>query len=465
MDTSAALPEALLEVLGPHGLLIDAADLERHCGDVLGNRGLRPRAVLRPRTTAEVSRVLAICNAAGIPVVVQGGRTGLVLSCLPQSADEVALSLERMTDIESIDVDSATAIVQSGVVLQALQDRLEPLGLAFPLDLGGRGSCTIGGNVSTNAGGNRVIRHGMTRDLVLGIEAVLADGTVIDSLRPLIKNNTGIDLKQLFIGSEGVLGVVTRIAVRLIARPAQRAVAFCACRDFSAVRGLLNLLRREMGGELSAYEVLWRAYYTRAVALVGGAAPLADGHAFYVLVETSGQAGDGLQQRLERALGTALEEGTVADAVIAKSLTEIDALWRMRDLAIEVSRTIDPIVPFDISVGIGRMERFVDDMQAAVRAVDPRCESIVFGHAADGNLHIAVHRPPDRPDAFDAIARAVYDAVARHEGSVSAEHGIGVLKRAYLGHTRSPAEIAVMRSLKATLDPRNTLNPGRIFER
>lgn len=461
---SPDLEAALREVLGPTGLLTDSDAGERHRRDVLGNEGLPPMAVARPRNTGEVSRVLALCNAAGVRVVTQGGRTGLVLACLPHEG-ELALSTERMNDIEIIDADAGTATVQSGVVLQALQEKLEPLGLAFPLDLGGRGSCTIGGNISTNAGGNRVIRYGMTRDLVLGIEAVLADGTVLDGLKPFQKNNTGFDLKQLFIGSEGVLGVVTRAVLKLVPRPGERRVAFCGLSSFDGVRALLRHLRSRLAGELTAYEVLWKIYYTKLESLNKLRLPMPDAHAFYVLVEASGQ-GDGAQSvGFELALSDALEQGIVQDVVVAKSETEALAIWSMRDMAIEVSRTLDPIVPFDVSLRIADMLAFTDELEQVIRKVDPACRAIVFGHVGDGNLHIAVHRPPSREDAFALIEHAVYGLVERYGGSVSAEHGIGMLKREFLGHTRTAAEISVMRALKNTLDPKGTLNRDRIFER
>lgn len=435
---------------------------ERYLVDVLGNRGEPPLAVIRPNNTHEVSAALALCHAEGVPVVTQGGRTGLALGQLPR-AGEIVLSTERMNAIEEVDTDAGTATVQAGVILQALQERVAPVDLMFPLDLGGRGSCTIGGNIATNAGGNRVLRYGMAREMVLGLEVVLADGTVLDGLKPLLKNNTGPDLKHLFIGSEGVLGVITRAVVRLFPLPADRTVALCAVADFARVKALLRHARASLAGELTSFEVMWASYYDRAVTLLGRPAPIAPGNAFHVLIEASGTDAQTLQERVERMLGSAIEQNTVADAVLAKSGAEIEELWRVRDLAIETSRLLDPIVPFDVSVPISRMDAFVAEVQAAALAVDPRCDLLVFGHMADGNLHLAVHQPPDQPETFDAIERAVYGVVGRYRGSVSAEHGIGWLKRAFLGQSRSPAEIAVMRTLKASLDPKNILNPFRIL--
>ncbi len=456
------LLSALQSLLGPRGVLGAEAVEERYLIDVLGNRGEAPLAVIRPADTAELSAALALCHAEGAPVITQGGRTGLALGQLPRTG-EIVLSTERMNAIEEIDADAGTATVQAGVILQALQERVAPAGLMFPLDLGGRGSCTLGGNIATNAGGNRVLRYGMARELVLGLEVVLADGTVLDGLKPLLKNNTGPDLKHLFIGSEGTLGVITRAVLRLFPQPADRTVALCAVADFERVKALLRHARAGLAGELTSFEVMWASYYDRAVTLLGRPAPIAPGNAFHVLIEASGTDARTLLERVEQMLGGAIEQGIVADAVLAKSGAEIEELWRVRDLAIEASRLLDPIVPFDVSVPISRMDRFVAEVQAAALAVDPRCDLLVFGHMADGNLHLAVHAPPDRPEAFDAIEQAVYGVVGRYRGSVSAEHGIGWLKRAFLGESRSPAEIAVMRSLKATLDPKNLLNPHRIL--
>jgi len=349
------------------------------------------------------------------------------------------------------------------VVLQALQERLDEVGLMFPLDLGARGSCTIGGNISTNAGGNRVIRYGMTRELVVGLEVVLADGTVLDGLKPVIKNNTGPDLKHLFIGSEGILGVVTRAILRLVPRPAARVVALCAAGEFPQVRALLRHARERLAGELTAFEVMWDSYFSRAVKVIGRAAPIAPGHAYYVLLEAAGPDG-GCVANLERMLADALQEGIVADAVLAKSEAENARLWELRDRSVEVSRVTEPIVTFDVSLPIAAMEAFVAQLRTATLAIDSGCDMVVYGHLGDGNLHLTVHYPPERPEAAPAIQRAVYALVGSCRGSVSAEHGIGIMKREFLAHSRSAQEIAAMRALKDALDPKHILNPGRVFE-
>ena len=461
MDQATALL-ALDETLGARGFLGGPSVEERYLVDVVGRRGEPPLAVLRPANTAQVSRALVICHAAGIPVTTQGGRTGLVQAQLPRTG-EVVLSMERMRTIESVDADGAMVTVQAGLVLQALQDKLDPMGLMFPLDLGARGSCTIGGNISTNAGGNRVIRYGMTRELVVGLEAVLADGTVLDGLKPVIKNNTGPDLKQLFIGSEGILGVVTRAVLRLAPKPGERMVALCAVSEFAQVRSLLRHVRTSLGGELSAFEVMWDSYYSRAVKLAGKAAPLPAGHAFYVLVEASGAA-NGVSARLERAIADALQGGLLVDAVLAKSEAENGELWKLRDISVEVSRTLVSLVAFDVSVRIADMESFVAQVAQATHAIDPRCENIVYGHLGDGNLHLIVHQPPERPETAHAIESAVYAIVGACRGSISAEHGIGISKREFLPHSRTPQELAWMRVLKNTLDPKHILNRARVLD-
>lgn len=461
MEIGDAL-RALQQDLGPRGFLGGTDIDERYLVDIKGRRGAVPLAVLRPAGTAEVARALKLCHAAEIPVVTQGGRTGLVLSHLPQPG-EVVLSMERMNAIEEIDADAAMARVQCGAVLQAIQDRVAAAGLLFPLDLGARGSCTIGGNISTNAGGNRVIRYGMTRELIVGLEAVLADGTVLDGLKPVIKNNTGVDLKHLFIGTEGIMGVVTRAILRLVPRPAERNVALCALPSFGAVRALLRQARQRLGGELTAFEVMWDSYFSRAVTLVPKTPPLAPGQPYYALVEASSIEAGGAE-RLERLLHEALEAGVVSDAVIAKSGAEVEAIWKLRDLSVEVNSLIAPLVTFDVSLPIADMERFVPQFQDAARAIDARCETIVYGHLGDGNLHLTVHQPAERPETVRMIQEAVYALVGRWGGSISAEHGIGVAKRDFLPHSRSRAEIAAMHALKNALDPKHLLNRGRILE-
>jgi FAD/FMN-containing dehydrogenase len=444
-------------------------DLKALLGEVLegdaittprGARLGKPIAMVRPRSTADVSAVLKLCHRARQPVVAWGGRTGLVAGANADGA--IALSLERMNRIEAIDEGAATMTVEAGCILANVCDAAEAKGLFFPLDLGARGSATIGGNIATNAGGNRVIRYGMMRELVLGLEAVLADGTVLSSLNHLLKNNAGYDLKQLFIGSEGTLGIVTRAVLRLRPKPRSQQVALLAVDAFAHLPRILRSLEAGLAGTLSAFEVMWADFYTLVTTPPAkGRPPLAPGHPYYVLVESLGADEDEDNARFERVLAAELEAGTVADATVAKSKAECAAIWALRDDVLQVGRNA-PIFTFDVSLGIDAMEGYIADVGAALRARWPAATMMVFGHLGDGNLHLI-------PGVGDATARPaveeiVYGALRSRGGSVSAEHGIGLEKRDYLAYSRAPAEVALMRTLKRALDPEGILNPGKIFQ-
>lgn len=420
-----------------------------------------PLAVALPRTTAEVATILKLCTAHKTPVAPQGGLTGLVGGATPIEGG-IAISLERMRAIEEIDPAAATLTVQAGAPLQSVQDAADEAGFLFPLDIGSRGSCAIGGNVSTNAGGNRVLRYGMTRDLVMGMEVVLADGTVLTSLNKMQKNNTGYDLKHLFIGAEGTLGVITRLVLRLFPKPASECTALVACPNYESVLDVLRRARAELGGALSAFEVMWPEFYTLATTEHGIRPPLPSGHAIYVLMDSLGsdQARD--TEAFSALIERALEAGIVEDAVIAQSHREGKEIWGLRDSVVQFQRTMNPQAGFDVSLPIGRMQDFVDTCKSALLIADPALRAVWFGHIADSNLHICVKLRPDGPTKYD-IDRIVYTQVRDYGGSVSAEHGIGLLKRPYLGFTRTPEEIAVMRRIKAALDPDGILNPGKVF--
>jgi FAD/FMN-containing dehydrogenase len=419
----------------------------------------KPMAVVKPRSTEQVSAILKAVHAAGGSVVPWGGRTGLVEGCTAEGA--VALSLERMNAVEEIDAAGATMTVQAGCVLEAAAQAADAAGLFLPLDLGARGSATIGGNISTNAGGNRVLRYGMMREMVLGLEAVLADGAVISSMNRLIKNNTGYDLKQLFIGSEGTLGVVTRAVLRLRPKPTSQQTAFLAVDEFEALPKLLRHLEAELSGQLSAFEVLWPEFYELVTtAPATGKAVLPHGHAYYVLVETLGAHPEADAARFEAVLGEALEAGLVVDAAIAKSQAERDRMWGLRDDVGQVGRNA-PIVVFDVSLPIPEMPGYVDTLRRDLTGRWPGATVVVFGHLGDGNLHV-IAGVGDR-DARHAVEEIVYAPLKAFGGSVSAEHGIGLQKREFLGHSRSPAEVALMRTIKHALDPKDVLNPGKVL--
>ncbi len=456
------LLEDLRAALGPDAILSGPDIAPRYLADWSVSAAENPPlAIALPRTTAEVAAILKLCTAHKTPVAPQGGLTGLAGGATP-IAGGIALSLERMRAIEDIDPAAATLTVQAGAPLQSVQDAADAAGLLFPLDIGSRGSCAIGGNVSTNAGGNRVLRYGMTRDLVLGMEVVLADGTVLTSLNKMQKNNTGYDLKHLFIGAEGTLGVVTRLVLRLFPKPASACTALVACPSYAAVLDLLRRARAELGGALSAFEVMWPEFYTLATTEHAIRPPLPSGHALYVLMDSLGsdQARD--TETFSAMIERALEDGIVEDAVIAQSHREGTEIWGLRDSVVQFQRTMNPQAGFDISLPIGRMQEFIDTCKSALLAANPALRAVWFGHIADSNLHICVKLEPGGPSK-SAIDHIVYTQVRDYGGSISAEHGIGLLKRPYLSYTRTPEEIAVMRRIKAALDPDGILNPGKVF--
>ena len=419
-------------------------------------------AVARPRTTEEVAETLRICHAADQPVVVQGGMTGLVEGAVP-GEQEIALSLERMTNIEELDAIGRTMTVQAGVTLQTIHERAEAEDLMFPVDLGARGSCHIGGNVATNAGGSRVIRYGMTRESILGLEAVLADGTVVTSLNRMLKNNAAYDLKHLFIGSEGTLGVVTRLVLRLRPRARSRQTAMIAVQEFGKVTSLLAAADRGLGGGLAAFEVMWTEFYdlvTRPPA--HGKPVLPQGSPYYVLMESLGGEPEADGARFQQVLEGCAEAGFITDAAIATSATERETFWALRD-DVEQLFQLRPVFVFDISLPLRTMESYVEEIRRDLRAAwdEPAC--VIFGHLGDGNLHIAVGVGAGDAETRRRVEETIYGPLRAREGSVSAEHGIGIEKRPYLSWCRSEAELALMRTLKDTLDPKGILNRGRVL--
>ena len=395
---------------------------------------------------------------------VLGGMTGLVRGALP-NANEIVLSMERMNNVEEVDASGGVAIAQAGTPLQKLQERVEQDGLMFPLDLGSRGSCTIGGNISTNAGGNRVIRYGMTRDLILGLEVVTADGTVLKGLRKYIKNNTGIDLKQLFIGSEGILGVVTRAALRVFPAPAERQVALCALPSFGQVTAFLRMARERLGGELTAFEAMWNAYYRLTVERVKGVAgPLPTHHPFYVLLEASGSDPERIHADLEKLLETAMGDDLILDATLSTSHASAAAIWRIRDSSVELGRTFPYTarIGFDVSLAIDRMEEYADTLDTRAKAIDPQAFTIVMGHVGDGNLHPSVYHE-HTPDKHDEFEKLVYDLTGEFGGSISAEHGIGISRRPYLKMSRTEEEIEYHARAQARASPQEHPQSGAHF--
>lgn len=455
------LVERLRAVTGDDGVLARAALAERR-RSFWDPAPLSARALVRPRTTDELSRVMALCHAARQPVVTHGGLTGCVQGAVVSDA-EVIVSLERMTAIEEIDTIGRTATVQAGAVLQSVQEAVARQNLCFPLDLGARGSCTIGGNIATNAGGLNVIRHGMMRERVLGLEAVLADGTVLSSMNRMLKNNAGYDLKQLFIGSEGTLGIVTRAVLKLEEATASRNTAMAGLASFDAVAALLQHMKKALGGSLSAYEAMWGDYF-RAVTEPGWQrAPMGRGHAFYVVAEAAGVEPDADARQFEGCLEQALERGLIADAVVAGSERERNALWAVRE-DFEAVMQRKPTFGYDVSLPIRDMGAYIEEVISGLRRRWPDVQCHVIGHVGDGNLHLFVS-PGTGDETLHAEAdAAVYGPLRRCGGSVSAEHGIGMEKKSWLEASRTPPEIELMRALKRALDPANLLNRGKIFD-
>ena len=437
--------------------------------DLLGEKGVReephpawPDIVLEPSSTEEVSSVLRLCNAAGQALIPWAGKTGLVDGLNETEAGELGLSLERMNAIEEIDEVNRTCTVQAGCILQVAAEACEEKGLLLPLDLGARGSATVGGNVSTNAGGNRVIRYGMMRDMVLGLEVVLADGTVISNLNKMLKNNTGYDLKQWFIGAEGTLGVITKVVVRLRPLPRSQNTALVACNDFESVSKLLNWVDANTAGTLSAFECMWPSFYEE-VTREGGLhpQPLAHGYPFYVIVETLGSRPEEDHDGFEAVLGEALAQELIVDAVIAKSDSERKAIWEIRDDVLGFLE-MGSLALFDVSVTVDRMPDFVAGVEQFMTTV-PDPINITFGHLGDSNLHLMLGSGD--PEQFDKgkIEDAVYELIDEFRGSVSAEHGVGIMKRGHLDCSRSEPELQLMYGMKRMLDPNNILNPNKIF--
>jgi len=454
---------AIEDIVGPGGLL-RGKDVASRSDFWPPMGGCQATAIVRPRSTAEVAGVLKLCHAAGQSVVTHGGLTGLAGGARTAPGDLV-LSLERMRGIEPVDSVNRTLSVEAGAALQRVQEAAADAGLLFALDLGARGSCTIGGNISTNAGGNSVIRYGMMREQVLGIEAVLADGTVISSLKGVLKNNTGYDLKQLFIGSEGTLGIVTRAVLRLRPAPCSCDTALVAVADFESLGQLLQKMDSDLGGTLSAFEVMWNDFYT----LVTGdgnkhGLPLDQSYPFYVLLESTGGNEVADRERFESTLAAALDQNLADDAVIAQSKQQRSDLWGIRDDIEGLNRKMFPPMVFDISLGIPEMADYVEDVREQLSQHWPTSRMVVFGHIGDGNIHLVITLGTLAETEVLAVERIVYDELERRAAVISAEHGIGLAKRAYLGHSRSEAEIALMKTLKRALDPKGILNPGKIFK-
>jgi FAD/FMN-containing dehydrogenase len=369
-----------------------------------------------------------------------------------------------MVGVEEIDERAMTLTARAGTSLQTVQEAADVANLFFPVDFGARGSATVGGIVATNAGGNRVLRYGMTRASVLGLEAVLADGTVVTSMNKMLKNNAGYDLKHLFVGSEGTLGIVTRVVFQLQPKPAWTGLAVVALADFDAALALLASARRTLGPMLSAFEVMWPDYWTMVTRHVAGRRdPFDRPHGLYVLVEGHGQTQERDGETFEGWLAQAFDEIEIDDAILARSLADMADFWAIRDSSAEIEPVLGDHESFDVGLPPSEVGRFVVACREALAAAPWTCTAVFFGHAADGNVHVMASTPTPDADGRRAVERIVYGVTRRFGGSISAEHGIGSLKRSWLDHSRSDTEIRLMRALKQTLDPHDLLNPGKVL--
>ena len=459
-------------LLGSRGLTRDPELVEPWLTDWRGVYSGAALAMASPSSPEEVSALVRLCARHQIPIVPQGGNSGMVAGATPDaSGKELLLSLRRMDSIGPIDVDSRQVACQAGVILQNLHDAVEAKGLRFPLTLGGKGSATVGGLISTNAGGTQVLRHGTMRAQVLGLEAVLADGARFDAMAPLKKDNRGFDLKQLLIGSEGTLGIVTAATLRLLPAVARRAVLWAGVPSIKAARALLLHCETLAGDSVEGFEVM-PAQCLSAVLdhLPGARAPVASRHAWHVLIElvADSATAEQLQEKAETMLASAFEKQLIENATIAANETQAEAFWQIRDSIAPAERSLGPAVQHDISVPVAKMPDFVDEAIPLVEQRFPGTKAIAFGHLGDGNVHFHVIAPPGAENGAwqknegQPISSFVYDLVKEWNGSISAEHGIGMAKFAELQRLEDPVRLGMMRAVKHALDPLGILNPGKL---
>jgi FAD/FMN-containing dehydrogenase len=466
----AGFLDAVEQRVGRRGWSTDPERIAPHLAETWGTARGRSPLLLRPGSTAEVAALLALCHAAGVSVVPQGGNTGLVGGGVPDdSGAMVVLSLSRLDRIRALDPLNDTITVEAGCVLQAVQSAAAGANRLFPLALGAQGSAQIGGNLSSNAGGIEVLRHGMARALVLGLEVVLADGRIWDGLRALRKDNTGYDLKQLFIGAEGTLGVITAAVLRLVPRPRERQTAFLGVVSPEAAVALLALCRERLGETVGAFELLAGPVVDMVLRYLPGARlPLPEPAPWYVLAEVAWSFEDGLAARLERALEAALQQGLVKDGVVAASEAQRKAIWALRETPTDAMAHAGAVLRHDVAVPVSRVPELIGRGAAEIGGAIPGVRIMPFGHLGDGNIHYNLLQPEAMArDAFlarkDEVQRRVFDLVAALGGTISAEHGIGRLKRAELARRKSPVELALMRQIKQSLDPKGILNPGAVL--
>ena len=460
------------DLVGARGWIDSAEGMAPHLKEERGNYVGAAAAVVKPSSVSELAAVLRLCNETGLPIVPQGGNTSLVGASIPyEDFAGVVLSTARLNRIRELDPVNNTVTVDAGCVLQAVQQAASDADRLFPLSLGAEGTCQIGGNISTNAGGVGVLRYGNMRELVLGLEVALPDGRIWDGLRGLRKDNTGYDLKQWFIGAEGTLGVITGAVLKLFPKPRETMTALAAVPGPDASLRLLSALQRETGGGVSGYEIMTRVSLGMALDhIAGNRDPFGKEHPCYQLIELTGPRADGsLRAGLEDVLARAMTDGGVLDAVVAESGAQARALWRLRESISEAQKFEGASIKHDVAVPVSRVADFIRVATAACEAELPGLRVVAFGHVGDGNIHFNLNQPAEgwSREAFMAeqprFNRIVHDIVTGMKGSISAEHGIGRIKKAELAHYGAPVELELMRALKTQLDPKGIMNPGKIF--
>ncbi len=466
----SAILDRMAGIVGAKNIITDADAMVPYLKEWRDLFRGKAQGIVRPGSTAEVAELVKLAAETGTVLVPQGGNTGLVGGQIPISEGrEVILSLQRLDKIRAVDTDGDTMIVEAGVTLKRAQDAAEAAGRLFPLSLASEGSCTIGGNLSTNAGGTAVLAYGNARELCMGLEVVLPDGRIWNGLRQLRKDNTGYDLKNLFIGAEGTLGIITAAVLKLFPAPAARATAFLAVPDPAAALELLNAAKAGAGGTLTTFELMPRIGMDFVLRHASGTRdPLSEPSPWYVLMEVSAQQASGLDEHVEAFLGEALEKGIVTDAALAGSLAQRADFWKLREMLSEVQTYEGGSIKHDVSVPIHATPEFLARAIAAVEAMVPGCRPVPFGHLGDGNIHFNVSQPVGTDKAgflarWSEMNEAVHAIVAELHGSISAEHGIGRLKRDLLPGVKDPVELDLMRTLKRTLDPKRILNPGAVL--
>ncbi len=459
------------QVVGPAGLITDAERMQSYLSDWRNAYTGKAAMVVRPASTEEVAAVVRLCHQAAVAIVPQGGNTGLCGGSIPdQSGAQVVLSLTRMNAIRAVDTGNETITVEAGVILQNLQEAAAEAGRLFPLSLGAEGSCTVGGNLATNAGGTAVLRYGNMRDLTLGLEVVLPDGQIWNGLRGLRKDNTGYDLKHLFIGAEGTLGIITAAVLKLYPAPRSTTTAWVALPSTEAAIELIALMRGQFGDRLTGFEMMSRQSVKFVVSHVAGCNDLfAQVHPWYVLIEVSDTLADaGLAEMLETALADAFEREIVLDAVIASNEAQVAGLWAIREGISEAQNHEGPSLKHDISVPVSSIPAFIEVADQRLLEAFPGVRIVAYGHVGDGNLHYNISKPLGSEDApfkaqAEPIMQLIYDATLQFSGSISAEHGLGQSKREAAVRYKDPLELKLMQAIKTTLDPAGLMNPGKVL--